>query len=173
MPGGGSVAAVVTAFAAALVGMTARLSREIWPEAGGAAAQAEALRARVAPLAEADARAYSDVLTMLDDASTGTPGLRDVALGNAFSRAADLPLHIAEIATDVAELSAYTAKRCDLKVRPDATAAALLAEAAARICADLVAVNLTAGSDDERLGRARESAEAAERAVRLAFASPE
>src|SRR5919197_823386 len=99
MPGGGSVAAVVTAFAAALVGMTARLSREIWPDAGGVAAQAEALRARVAPLA---------------DAGTGTPGLRDVALGNAFSRAADLPLHIAEIATDVAELSAYTAKRCDL-----------------------------------------------------------
>ena len=54
--GGGSAAAVVVGIAAALVGMAARAS-STWPEAAGAIVQADELRSRSAPLAQADADA--------------------------------------------------------------------------------------------------------------------
>ena len=57
-PGGGSAAAIVVAMAAGLVTMVARASKDHWDEAGGVVGQAETFRARVAPLAQADADAY-------------------------------------------------------------------------------------------------------------------
>jgi formiminotetrahydrofolate cyclodeaminase len=50
-PGGGSVAAIVTAFAASLTAMAARFATEEWEYASGAVAQAVALRACVLPIA--------------------------------------------------------------------------------------------------------------------------
>ena len=64
-PGAGSALALTTAMAAGIVAMAARISRDQWDEAGGAAAQAEALRARAAPLAQSDARAYEEALEAL------------------------------------------------------------------------------------------------------------
>ena len=55
-PGGGSAAAITAAMAAQLVGMAARLSSDSWSEAGGVSAQASALGARLAELAQAAAR---------------------------------------------------------------------------------------------------------------------
>src|SRR4051812_9176846 len=46
-PGGGSAAAIAGAVAASLVGMTARLSTDGWPEAPGIAVQADLLRGRL------------------------------------------------------------------------------------------------------------------------------
>jgi formiminotetrahydrofolate cyclodeaminase len=54
-PAGGSAAAIAVAMGAGLTAMCARNSRDEWPEARGATAQAEALRARIEPLAQADA----------------------------------------------------------------------------------------------------------------------
>jgi methenyltetrahydrofolate cyclohydrolase len=58
-PGGGGVASVSIALAAALAGMTARFSeKKLGDEANRLAAQADALRAEVGELAQADADAY-------------------------------------------------------------------------------------------------------------------
>jgi methenyltetrahydrofolate cyclohydrolase len=165
-PGGGSVAAIVTAFAASLTAMVARFSMEQWEDAAGAVAQAETLRARVLPLADEDALAYENFLLarrMPDDVN---PEVRDAAVGEALSRAADVPLAIAQAAVDVALLAAEIAERGNPNLRGDAATAALLGEAAARATANLVEINLATREGDERIERARELVELARRISR-------
>jgi methenyltetrahydrofolate cyclohydrolase len=156
VPAGGSAAAIATAMAAGLVAMAARASTESWPDARGVAAQAETLRGRAAPLAHLDAAAYSEVLDVLAEPQAGEGERRDHRLGAALARAAALPLHIAEAAADVAELGALVAEHGEPQRRPDAAAAVLLADAAARICAHLVSVNLATQAGDESVARAEE-----------------
>ena len=165
-PGGGSAAAVATAMAAGLVAMVARASRRTWPDAGAVAAQAEALRARSAPLAHADARAYGDVLRLLDEPGQDDPARRDFALGQALSQAAELPLKIGETACDVAQLGARGPEGGEPRRRPAAAAAVALAEAAASIAAELVHVNLATLEGDERIDLADALAAAAQGARR-------
>jgi formiminotetrahydrofolate cyclodeaminase len=111
------------------------------------------------PLAEADAEAYGAVI-----AARGTPDY-DAAL----SRAADVPLTIAQAAADVGELAAELAARGNPNLRGDASTAALLAEAAARAAANLVEINLAEKNGDERVARARELASAAGAAAKRAL----
>ena len=170
-PGGGSVAAVVVSLAAGLAAMTARLSREHWEGAPGAIAQAEALRLRVTPLAQEDAEAYEAVLAAMRTPRELEPEVRNALIGETLSRAADVPLRIAEAAADVAALGAELAERGNPNLRGDAAAAALLAEAGARVAANLVEVNLATTEEDERIGHARELATAAAAAVKRALAA--
>jgi formiminotetrahydrofolate cyclodeaminase len=135
------------------------------------AAQAVALRERVAPFADETAAAYADVLGLLAEPNEEAQERRDFRLGAAFARAAAVPLLIAEAASDVAELGLFVVERGDPERRPDAAAAVLLADAAARIAAHLVAVNLSAQSDDERAVRAKRAAEATADASRRALAA--
>jgi formiminotetrahydrofolate cyclodeaminase len=165
-PGAGSTAAIVAAAAAALVGMAARASQEVWKEAGGAVAQAAALGARLDPLCQADADALEEALARLGAKREG-----DEALADALWHAAEVPLLIAEAATDVAELAAYVAGEVSAEVRPDAAAAALLAEAAARTGAKLVEVNLATLEGDEHLERARHLAQKSSRCAVRALAA--
>lgn len=158
-PGGGAVAAVVTAIAAALVEMAAQFSSKHWDDAGEAAARARELRARAAPLAQADAEAYEEVI-----AARGGPGYNE-----ALSRAADIPLAMAEAAAEVAEVAAELAARGNPNLRGDAVTAALLAEASARAAANLVEINLAERNGDRRIDRARELASAAGAAARRAL----
>ena len=167
-PGGGSVAAVVGAMGASLTGMAARFSKEQWEDAAGAVAQAEALKARLLPLADEDARAYETVLLALrmprdvdvDD------DVRDAAIGDALSRATDVPLAIAEACLDVATLACELAERGNPNLHGDAAAAVFLSEAAVRTCANLVEINLATREGDERLDRARELVEVVRRISR-------
>jgi methenyltetrahydrofolate cyclohydrolase len=165
-PGGGSVAAIVTGFAASLAAMTARFSTEHWEGAAGAVAQAETLRARVLPLADEDARAYETFLLARRMPENVEPDVRNAAIGDALSRAADVPLQIAEAAVDVACLAADLAERGNPNLRGDAVTAALLAEAAARATANLVEINLGTHEADERVQRAREICEMTRRISR-------
>jgi formiminotetrahydrofolate cyclodeaminase len=165
-PGGGSVAALVTAAAAGLLAKVARASAETWAEARGIAAQAESLRDRVAPIVQLDADEYEAALQARSDGG-------DFELGRAYARAAEPPLRIVEVAADVAVLSVVVAQRGDAGLLADALAAAALAAGAARAAAELVAVNLTAAPDDERVLRARKLAEEAARAADEAFAGGE
>ena len=154
-PGGGSVAAIVTAFAASLTAQAARFATEQWEDAAGAAAQAEALRARVLPLADEDARAYESFILARRMPEDFDPQVRDAAIGEALSRAADVPLAIAEAALDVASLAAQLVERGNPNLRGDAATAALLSEAAVRATANLVEINLATREGDERIERAR------------------
>ena len=165
-PGGGSVAAIVTAFAASLTAMTARFATEEWEDAPGAVAQAEALRARVLPLADEDARAYESFLLARRMSDEFDPAVRDAAIGEALSRAADVPLAIAEVALDVASLAADLTECGNPNLRGDAATAALLAVAAVRATANLVEVNLATREGDERVKRARELVEMSRRISR-------
>jgi methenyltetrahydrofolate cyclohydrolase len=142
-PGGGSSAAVACALAAALVEM-----------AGDE--RAAALRARALELAEADLGSYAPVLDAqrlpADDPN------RAGRLRAALSEASAVPLAIAEVGCEVAELASAAARGGRRSLEGDATAGALLAEAATRAAACLVELNLAGQPDDARLAAAREHA---------------
>lgn len=160
-PGGGSAAALAGAMAAGLVAMTARRSVDEWEWARGMAAQAEALRARLGPLAQADADAYEQALVAMHLPPHLEPEVRNATIAQALDRAAEVPLAIAEHAADVAELAAVLAEYGNPDARGDATAAALLAEAGARAAGNLVRINLGATPDDDRVQHAADVARAA------------
>jgi formiminotetrahydrofolate cyclodeaminase len=165
-PGGGSAAAIVVGFAASLTTMAALFASEHWEDAPGAVAQAQALRARALPLADEDARAYESFLVARRMDEAIEPEVRDAAIGAALSRAADVPLTIAETGLDVASLACELAERGNPNLRGDAATAVLLAEAAVRATANLVEINLATREDDERVARARELVEQARRISR-------
>ncbi len=151
-PCGGTAAAATAAMAAALVTMVARGSAG-WADGAGVASQARALRSRLTALGDDDAAAFELVLVTMRDRS-GSPEQRDFALGSALLRAAEVPLRIAETAADVAELAATAAAEGSPQLRPDATAAAALAEAATRAAAHLVEINLAIVPGDRHSERA-------------------
>jgi formiminotetrahydrofolate cyclodeaminase len=163
-PGGGSVAAFVTEMAASLAAMAARFAHD-WDGATGAVAQAETLRHRAAPLADEDAVAYENVLTAMRMPGELEPEVRNMLIGETLSRAADVPLQIAECAASVSELAAEIAVCGNPNLRGDASAAAILASAAARVAANLVEINLATVEGDERVERARAVVASAERAA--------
>ena len=167
--GGGATAAAVLAISAGLAGMAARASRDAWEGGPGAIAQADALRARAVPLVEADARVYAEALETLRSRDELDPGERDETIRQALSRAAEVPLAIAETAYDVAELASAIAELGTEEVRGDAAAAAVLAAASARAAANLVAINLAAARADERVARARLLAERSAACARRAL----
>ena len=131
-PGGGAVAAVTAASAAALVAMAARFTD--WP-----AGPAEKLRARLEPLADADAAAYTEVL-----ASYRLPKddpLRRGRINEALRVATEVPREVATAARAVAVLADDLVERGNRNLVGDARVAALLARAAAEAAEELVAIN--------------------------------
>jgi formiminotetrahydrofolate cyclodeaminase len=169
-PGGGSVAAFVTEMAASLAAMAARFARD-WDGAAGAVAQAETLRHRAAPLAGEDAVAYENVLTAMRMPTELEPEVRNTLIGETLSRAADVPLEIAECAASVAELAAEISVCGNPNLRGDAAAASILASAAARAAANLVEINLSTVEGDDRVERARAIVRSAEAAAARAAGS--
>ena len=155
-PGGGSAAALTVALASALVAMVARSSHASWRDAGGVAAQANALVERVVPLVRADARAWEDALAALRATGAG-----DAALERKLDEAAAVPIEIALAGADTAALASLAAEYGEGTYRADAAVAAVLAAAGAMAASHLVEVNLAVREDDVRLAKARQSAEAA------------
>ncbi len=135
---------------AGLVAMAARVSGDL-----GAVAQAESIRERSRRSPREDAEAYREALAAMraprrrHAASSGTrrSAARSCARPRFRSGSRRRPANAASLAASVAE-------RGSEAVRGDAAAAALLAAAAARAAANLVAINLAAGSG-ERAGRPR------------------
>ena len=166
-PGGGSVAAFVTEMAASLAAMAARFAHD-WDGAAGAVAQAETLRHRAAPLAAADAVAYENVLTAMRMPEELESEVRNTLIGETLSRAADIPLLIAETAADVAELASEIAVQGNPNLRGDAAAASLLAASAVRVAANLVEINLSTVEGEDRIERARTLIAGAEKAAKRA-----
>jgi methenyltetrahydrofolate cyclohydrolase len=171
-PGGGSIAALVAALAAGLVETVARASSGS-AEARGLAPQAKTLRERVEPLAQRDAEAYEEALVALRLPAALEPEVRSDTIERSLSYAAEVPLAIALVAADIAEVAAAAAECGDPSTCADASVAAVLAEGAARGAAHLVAINLTTTADDERVVRARRSARVAADAAKRALAAAE
>jgi methenyltetrahydrofolate cyclohydrolase len=166
-PASGSITALVVSMAAALVLKVARSSDD-WADRAAVIAQADHLLRRTMPLAQSDAEAYEEALAVLRLPDQLEKEVRDMAIGQVFARAAEIPLVIAEAGADVACLAEAAAERGTPERRPDAVGAALLAAAATRAAANLVAVNLVVAPDDERVVRARAVSEVAETAARNA-----
>ena len=151
-PGGGSVASVAVALAAGLAGMAARLSTDQLADAPELADRADAARRRVAPLARADAESYGRVLEAYREPD---PETRTGRIRYALSGAADVPLAVAEVGSEVAGIAARLVKEGNPNLEGDAMAAVLLADAGVRAAAALAEINLTSANlDDDRLGRA-------------------
>jgi formiminotetrahydrofolate cyclodeaminase len=166
-PAGGSVAAIAVGLAAGLCVMAARLSQVHLTEAQQIVADAESLRDRAAVLAQADAEAYGLFVRELRSPREGDPLARRRRVLGALSRAAQVPLEIAETGAAVAVLAARLAEDGNPNLLGDAVTAALLAEAACRAAAGLVMINLKSSPEDERLERAtRAVAQSAESAGR-------
>ncbi|MBA2460290.1 MAG: cyclodeaminase/cyclohydrolase family protein [Actinobacteria bacterium] len=150
-PGGGAVAATATSLAAGLVAMAARFAPDSWKRRAGVVGRAEELRARVEPLADADALAYKEFM-----ASRSPETIEPIVA---------IPFEIAEISSELAELAALVAREGNPNVRGDAAAGADLAAAAATIGARLVRLN---AADDPRVEQAAKLARSAAAAARRA-----
>ena len=164
-PGGGSAAALAVAFSAALCAMTAELSARRLAHAPELAADARELLRRAAPLAQADADAYADVLAALRAPAEPARRPREQRVSAALAQASAVPLEVAEIGDRVAALAAEIAAGGNPAVRGDALTAARLAASAAQAAAALVRINLASTPGDPRPARA---SHLAARAARLA-----
>lgn len=151
-PGGGAVAGISIALAAGLAGMAARSSdAELDADAAALATRADELRGRATDLAQEDADAYREFLARSRDGDEGRL--------EALSRATDVPLAIAELGAETAEIAARIVEHGNPNLRGDAATGAVLAEAATRAAATLVALNARAGGfGDDRAERAERSA---------------
>lgn len=154
----GEVAALVIGIAADLAIQVARASTE-WGERGGALAQAEALRERALALRGEVQHRYDVALAELSRARERSgPGHQEgeTELGQALEELVGSLLALGETASDVAGLAEVVARSGVTELRPGAAAAAMLAAAAADVCAHLVDVNLVIRPDDERSRLAHE-----------------
>lgn len=149
-PGGGAVAAIAASLAAGLVAMAARFATEEWERRAEVVGRAEELRARIEPLADADAAAYGAFMAARSPETT--------------ERIIAIPFEIAEIAAEVAELAGIVAREGNPNVRGDASAGADLAAAAASVGARLVGVNTD--TDDPRVETAADLARRAAAAAK-------
>ncbi len=159
-PASGSAAAIVCATAAALVGMVAAYQRKP-PAIPDAGERASGLRATALTLAQLDLASYEPVL-----AAARLPGSdpdRGLALATALAAAAGVPLQIAAVAAETAELAAALAAGAGSHALGDAATAATLAEAACSAAVLLVEVNLRGARearDARGIGAARDTREA-------------
>jgi len=156
-PGGGAAAGLTVALAAGLAAMAARYGDPSPPATAGVHSlveRAEGLRRRAALLADADAAAYGRYLDATRLPRGPDADGRRRAVRAALTEATDVPLEIAGVAAEVADLAAALARSSKADLRGDAAAAVLLASAAATTAAILVGENLGRDVDDPRRDRA-------------------
>ena len=145
-PGGGSVAALAGALAAALTQMVAGLTlgrkkyAAVQDRAQAILAEADHLRQKLTAAVAEDAAAYGRVMDAfrqkeLDSAS------RAAAIEAATIGAGEVPLHVARLSRDVIFLAQKIVEVGNLNAITDAAAGALLAQTAVRIAALNVKVN--------------------------------
>jgi formiminotetrahydrofolate cyclodeaminase len=139
-PGGGSVAAIVGALAAALGEMVVNLSlgRDADPNAERTlqttGARLTELRAALIASAAADERAYAGyrAASILPRSCAPEKMARTAAMQAALKEATEAPLSVARAATQTAEILEDVARLGNPHLRSDAALGALLAETALR-----------------------------------------
>ncbi len=146
-PGGGTVAAIAGAMAAALAAMVGRLTigrekyAEVETEFTGIIAKAEELRASLRRLADDDAAAYGKVMKAYA-IPKDRGDERKAAIQAAMLGAARVPLETLEAARDVAALCVRAAAAGNVNARSDGGVGGMLAGAAARGAYYNVLINL-------------------------------
>lgn len=163
-PGGGSAAALAGAIGAALVAMVCRLTigrknyLDVSPELESLLPQAESRRLELLSLMEADANAYSRVITAykLPKDTPEDQTEREKAIQAALKDAADVPFQITRACAEVLALAQPVAAKGNKNAASDAGAAALLAEAGMRAAALNVEINLILIKDGDHERELRE-----------------
>jgi formiminotetrahydrofolate cyclodeaminase len=154
--------------AAGLVEKVARLSTPQVIGASGIRKRAANVRSLAAAYVESDAFVYREYLAALRAARGRSASERERILRPAFGHIVSLPLKVARVATEVADMGAELAAYGKPNVRSDAVAAVHLAAAAAQASAATLAANLVSRPDDSKLAEVRElAARASERARKL------
>jgi glutamate formiminotransferase/formiminotetrahydrofolate cyclodeaminase len=134
-PGGGSVAALTGALAAALAQMAAGLTvgrkryADVANQAGRVLEESEAIRRQLAAAIAEDAAAFEDILAVvrnkeLDEAA------KEAALEAATVHAGEVPLRVARLARDAARLAHTIASVGNVNAATDAAVGAIMARAA-------------------------------------------
>ena len=131
-PCGGASAGITAAMAASLVAMVAR-GTPLWEDGTRVAGRATELRDRLLELAWADTQAVAGLLQL--------GRLSDAERSQAIERAIESPAAIHQAALEVAALAALTELHGKPVMRADATAARMLANAAAEVAAAITATN--------------------------------
>jgi len=144
-PGGGAAAAVTVALAAGLSAMAARLSVSQLDGSAQLLDQAERLRQRATELAQEDMMAFEAVHAAYALPKDRDPEQRRLRIRAALAGATDVPLEIAEVAAQVAELAGHLATVGNPNLKGDAVTGALLALAGARSALALVEINVRQG----------------------------
>ena len=163
-PGGGAVAAVALAAAAALGAMVARFSVGVIGDADSLASQADAVRRHALELEAAD----EAVVSALYPGAAGGAGARQGrAAQEAARRAAEVPLEIVQAAAALTPVLRRLRGDGNQRLAGDAQVALELAEASARAAAALVRIDVHSLGAPER-ATVLSSLSAAETALRAA-----
>lgn len=149
-PGGGSVAAMIGAMAAALVTMVCRLTIErpatvaVAGEMQTVLERAEQLRERLSALMAEDVAAFDAVMAAyaLPRSSAEQQAGRSPAIQAALLQATRVPAACARASAEVLELAAIVVERGHRNAAGESAAAALAAQAACRASALNVSINL-------------------------------
>ncbi len=152
-PGGGTVAALAGAMAAALVGMVGGLAARRGEEAAEVISRAEKLREGLLQLADRDSAAYDrvDKALKLPKGGEEEREARRRALQTALKEAARVPLETAEWALEVLRLARDSLSHCPKSARSDLASACALAQAAVNAALYNVDANCLAIKDPEFL----------------------
>jgi methenyltetrahydrofolate cyclohydrolase len=166
-PGGGAVAALAVAFAAALVEMTAKYDDSIMARAREA--RANALRTRMLEVADTERDIYEPVIEA--QAMAIDHPQREHRLAAALAAASSPALATAAAGSQVAFLAAESAIQGNPALIGDAVTAAELADGATRAAAHLVRMNLVDSPGDPRRTEVSGHVMAAAEALEEAFAA--
>lgn len=157
-PGGGSVAALAGALAAALAQMAAGLTigrkryQAVEEQARRIVTEAEALRAALTAAIDEDAEAFSQVMAVARD-KQADEAARAAAMENATRLAGEVPLRVARLSRDAARLAHSVAAIGNVNAATDAAVGAIMAHAAVNAAGLNVRVN-GAGLQDTALAAA-------------------
>jgi formiminotetrahydrofolate cyclodeaminase len=154
-PGGGAVAALSTATAAALVEMVANLTigrpayAEHEPQVTAVRDEARSLRLRALAQADEDATAFATLMAAyrLPRGTADEKAARQAAVQQTTQKAAAVPLDVAATAAAVINLAAQLPGRSNPNVLSDVGVAAVTAAAAIEAAAVNVDVNLATLAD--------------------------
>jgi methenyltetrahydrofolate cyclohydrolase len=160
-PGGGSVAALSGALAAALTSMVCNLTigkqgyESVETEIQEVLQKSESLRKHLTELIEKDTDAFNDVMTALKmpKETDEEKKIRQSTMQTSFKHAAQIPLETARTCTQVFDIAHIIAEKGNKNSISDAAVAVLMAQAGVQAAVMNVRINLNSIKDTEFVSR--------------------